>query len=165
MCSNLFLVLIAVILLFSLYSQETSIRSSTIFAVTSDLDVPVAVCSWFLPDNHAIYSEFKRSIKHTSISTIMSKLESFEGIIKNELAFSKDPSPSCSSCCVVRYTVAVKLEHYEEDGPLFQACIFLKSPDCELLCGGTSCSNCSSQSVASKLSNCRKCSFQIFAPE
>ena len=80
----------------------------------------------------------------------MSKIESYEiceGINNNELTISKceDPSPSCSSSSVVRHTVALKLEHYEEDGPSFQACIFLKSPECEMLCSDISCSNCTKQ--------------------
>ena len=80
----------------------------------------------------------------------MSKLESYEiceGIIMNELTFSKckDPSPSCSPGSAIRHTVALKLEHYEEDGLSFQACIFLRSPECEMLCSDTSCSNCTKQ--------------------
>ena len=41
--------------------------------------------------------------------------------------------------------MALKLEHYEEDGPSFQACVFLRSPEGEMLCSDTSCSNCTKQ--------------------
>lgn len=122
-------------------------------SVASGLDFSVAVYNWFIPDDHAVYSELKRSVKYTSISTIMSKLESFEiceGLDKNEITYLKceDPSPGCSSSSVIRHTVPIKLEHYEEDGPPFQACIFLRSPDCELLSGDISCSNCIKQEKA-----------------
>ena len=109
-------------------------------SVASSLDFSVAVYNWFLPDDHVIYSELKRSVKHTSISTIISKLESYEiceGLNKNEHTYSKceDASPSCSPSSVIRHTIPIKPENYEEDGPPFQACIFLRSLDCELLCG------------------------------
>ena len=92
----------------------------------------------------------KRSVKHTSISTIISELESYEicaGLNKTELTYSKceDPTATCSSSSVIRHTVPLKPEHYEEDGPPFQACIFIRSLDCELLCGDSSCSSCTSK--------------------
>ncbi len=42
-------------------------------------------------------------------------------------------------------TIPIKPQHYDEDGPPFQAHIFLRSPDCELLCHDSSCSKCSMQ--------------------
>jgi hypothetical protein len=43
------------------------------------------------------------------------------------------------------HTIPIKPENYEEDGAPFQACIFFRSLDCELLCGNISCSNCIKQ--------------------
>jgi hypothetical protein len=120
--------------------------------VTSGLNFSVAVYNWLLPEDHSIYLELKRSLKHTSISTIMAQLESFEiceGLEKNELAYSKceDPSPTHSSSSVIRHTVPMNPEHYDEDldGPPFQVQVFLRSPDCELLCPDNSCSKCRMQ--------------------
>ena len=97
----------------------------------------------------------KGSVKHTSISTVMSELESYEicaGLNKTELAYSKCEDPTatgtCSSCNVIRHTIPLKPEHYEEDGSPFQASIYIRSPDCELLCGDSSCSSCSKQEKA-----------------
>lgn len=104
----------------------------------------------FLPDNHAIYIELKQSTKHTTISTILSKLQPYdvcEGLDKNEHTCSKcvDPSSVPYSSDVIRHTAPIKPEKYEEDGPPFQACIFLRSANCELLCDHTSCSSCTMQ--------------------
>ena len=43
------------------------------------------------------------------------------------------------------HTIPIKPENYEEDGAPFQACIFFRSLDCELLCGNISSSNCIKQ--------------------
>ena len=117
-------------------------------SVTSGLNFSVAVYNWLLSDDHTMYSELKRSLKHTSISNIMAQLEGYdicEGLDKNELTYSKceDPSPTHSSSSVIRHTVPINPEHYDEDGPPFQAHIFLRSPDCELLCRDSPCPKCS----------------------
>ena len=83
----------------------------------------------------------------------MSDLESYEicaGLSKTELTYSRceDPSGTCSSSNVIRHTIPLKPEHYEEDGPPFQACIYIRSPDCELLCRDSSCSSCSKQETS-----------------
>ena len=80
----------------------------------------------------------------------MSELERYEicaGLNKTELAYSKceDPTATCSSSNVIRHTIPLKPEHYEKDSPPFQACIYIRSPDCELLCDDSSCSSCSKQ--------------------
>ena len=135
--------------IFEFWNPRFSLPKLT-FSVTSGLNFSVSVYNWFLPDDHAIYIDMKRSVKHTSISTIISQLESYEicaGLNKTELTYSKceDPTATCSSSSIIRHTVPLKPEHYEEDGPPFQACIFIRSLDCELLCGDSSCSSCTKQ--------------------
>ena len=56
-------------------------------SVYSGLNFSVAAYNWFLPDDHYIYSDYKRSLKHTSISTLMATLQSTqicEGLSKEE---------------------------------------------------------------------------------
>ena len=111
--------------------------------VNSGLNYSIVMHQWFLPDDHPIYTEFARSLKHTTISTILSQLETYEiceDIDQNELTLSKceDPNPTVenpgpTSSGVIRHTVPLKLEHYDDDGPSFQARTFLRAPDCKLV--------------------------------
>lgn len=110
--------------IFEIWNPRCSLPKLTFLLATSGLNFSVAVYNWFLPDNHAIYNDMKRSVKHTSISTIMSQLENYEicaGLNKSELRYSKceDPSPTCILSSIIRLTIPLKPEHYEEDGPPF----------------------------------------------
>ena len=107
-------------------------------SVATGLNFSVAVYNWFLPDSHPIYNNHKRSLKYTTISTLMSTLEGAEiceGLTKDEHAnaMCEDPSPSGSSS-LMRHTIPIERKHYEEDGPPFQAHVFIRSENCELLC-------------------------------
>ena len=62
--------------IFEFWNPRFSLPKLT-FSVTSGLNFSVSVYNWFLPDDHAIYIDMKRSVKHTSISTIISELESY----------------------------------------------------------------------------------------
>ena len=61
-------------IIFEYWNPKFSLPKLT-FSVTSGLNFSVAVYNWFLPDNHAFYTDMKRSVKHTSISTVMSELK------------------------------------------------------------------------------------------
>ena len=129
---------------FELWNPTFSLPQLTCL-VNSGLNYSVAVYHWFLPDNHPIYTEYARSLKHTTISTILSQLEGYEiceGLDNNELTLSKCEDPAPTSSGVIRHTVPLKLEHHDEDGPGFQARIFLRAPDCELVCKDVPCTNC-----------------------
>ena len=45
----------------------------------------------------------------------------------------------------MRHTIPIERQHYEEDGPLFQTKVFIRSEQCELLCNDISCSSCIKQ--------------------
>ena len=119
-------------------------------SVTTGLNFSVAVYNWFLPDDHSIYSNHKRSIKYTSISSLMSTLEEAsicEGLSIDEHvnAICEDPTPGSGTSSVMRHTIPIERQHYEEDGPPFQAKVFIRSEQCELLCNDISCSSCIKQ--------------------
>lgn len=61
--------------IFEFWNPRFSLPKLT-FTVTFGLNFSVAVYNWFLPGSHAVYTDMKRSVKYTSISTIMSQLES-----------------------------------------------------------------------------------------
>jgi hypothetical protein len=118
-------------------------------SVATGLNFSVAVYNWFLPDSHPIYNNHKRSLKYTTISTLMSTLEGAEiceGLTKDEHAnaMCEDPSLSGSSS-LMRHTIPIERKHYEEDGPPFQAHVFIRSENCELLCDDILCSSCMKQ--------------------
>jgi hypothetical protein len=52
-----------------------------------------------------------------------------------------DPSSDCSGN-IVCHTVPINVEKYEETGPLFQAKVFLRSDDCNILSPEDQCTNC-----------------------
>ena len=60
-------------------------------------------------------------------------------------AICEDPTPACGSSSVMRHTIPIERQHYEEDGPPFQAKVFIRSEQCELLCNDISCSSCVKQ--------------------
>ena len=75
-------------------------------SVYSGLNFSVAAYNWFLSDDHYIYSDYKRSLKHTSISTLMATLQSAqicEGLSKEEhvVFLCENPSPCCGTSCVM----------------------------------------------------------------
>ncbi len=118
------------------------------WSVASELSFSVAVYNWFLPDDHSIYNDHKRSRKYTSISTILSTLETAqicEGLSKEEHinALCEDPTPISGPSSVMKHTIPIERKHYEEDGPPFQAHVYIRSENCELLCSDIACPSCS----------------------
>ncbi len=60
-----------------------------------------------------LYSNHKRSLKHTSISTLMATLQSAqicEGLSKEEhiVSLCEDPIPSCGGSSVMRHTIPIE---------------------------------------------------------
>ena len=111
------------------------------------MNFSVAVYYWFLPDDHYLYSNHKRSLKHTSVSTLIATLQSAqicEGLSKEEhiVSLCEDPIPSCGGSSVMRHTIQIERKFYEEDGQPFQARVVIRSEHCELLCNDISCSDC-----------------------
>ena len=104
-------------------------------SVYSGLNFSVPAYNWFLPDGHYIYSDHKRSLKHTSISTLMATLQSAqicEGLSKEEhiVSLCEDPSPSFGTSSVMRHTIPIEQKFYKEDDPPFQAHVFIRSEYC-----------------------------------
>ena len=120
-------------------------------SVTTSLNFSVAVYNWFLPDDHSIYKNHRRSIKNISISSLMSTLEGAQiceglNIDEHVSAICEDPTPACGSSSIMRHTIPIERQHYEEeDGPPFQAKVFIRSEQCELLCNDISFSSCLKQ--------------------
>ena len=105
-------------------------------SVRSGPNFPVATYNWFLPDDHYIYSEHKRLLKNSSVSTLMATLQNaqvYEGLSKEEhtVSFRKDPSPSCGASSVMRHTTPSEQKFYETEDPLFQARVYIRSEHCE----------------------------------
>ena len=60
-------------------------------------------------------------------------------------AICEDHTAACGSSTTMRHTIPIERQHYEDDGPPFQAKVFVRSEQCELLCNDISCSNCLKQ--------------------
>ncbi len=111
-----------------------------------ELSFSVAIYNWFLPDDHSINNDHKRSLKYTS--TILSTLETAqicEGLSKEEHinALCEDRTPISGPSSVMKHTIPIERKHYKEDGPPFQAHVYIRSENCELLCSDIACSSCS----------------------
>ena len=66
-------------------------------------------------------------------------------IDKHVSAICEYPATACGSSSITRHTIPIESYHYEEDGPPFQAKVFISSEQCELLCNDISCSSCPEQ--------------------
>ena len=70
-------------------------------------------------------------MRYTTLSSILSLLQQLQlcCVLPHEEPFNTvavDPSSDCAGN-VVRYTVPVNVEQYDETGPLFQAKVYLRS--------------------------------------
>lgn len=114
------------------------------FKVDRSLNYSIAIYNWFLPDDHRIYCDYKRSLRFTTFSTIESTLmqsKICKGVEKIDELLPQTSSVVKSK--LFEHTIPLQLEHYEENGPPFQAHTFQRSEHCELLCSSeTTCSNC-----------------------
>ena len=111
------------------------------------LNFTVAVYNWLLPDDHTFYLTHKRSVRNTTLSSILSSLQLFQvcdGLPFEESFVSVAVDPSSDHCFgnIIRHTVPISQNHYDVDGPPFQARVFLRSHDCHVLCDGGKCDSC-----------------------
>ena len=105
------------------------------------LNFTVGVYNWLLPDDHTFYLTHKRSVRNTTLSSILSLLQQFQvcdGLPFEEPFVSVAVDPSSDHCFgnIIRHTVPISQNHYDVDGPPFQARVFLRSHDCYVLCDG-----------------------------
>ena len=82
-------------------------------SVSTSLNFSVAVFNWFLPDDHFIYKNHRRSVKYTSISSLISTLEGAqicEGLSMDDHvnAICEGPTPACGSSSVMGHTTPLK---------------------------------------------------------
>ena len=114
-----------------------------VYSVTADscLGFSVAVFGWFLPDDHELYLEHKRSLFYVTISTLCNTIQSFSvcsGLEHDMLEIS---------AAILTHSVPLLTEEYEEDGPPFQFDTYTRSNDCFVLCSSDQCSNCLREAV------------------
>ena len=53
-----------------------------------------------------------------------------------------DPIPTGESSRILRHSVPIKPDEYEDNGPPFQSSIFIRDKDCEMLAESSPCSTC-----------------------
>ena len=53
-----------------------------------------------------------------------------------------DPIPTSESSIILRHSVPIRPDEYEENGPPFQSSIFIRDKDCEMLAECSPCSPC-----------------------
>ena len=86
---------------------EMTIEINDVFEYT------ISVFDWFLPEDHFVYSEYKRSIKNISVSNLVLKLESYF------LCQGVDPSIEAK---IVHHSVPQEMneeENSDDDGGTF----------------------------------------------
>ena len=119
------------------------------FSVTinTSLEFSIYVYNWPLPDEHTFYRANKRSVRYSTLSSILTTLETdlnLCGGLPVEEPFNSlaaDPSTDCSGE-IIRHTVPIKVEIYNENGCSYQAKTYLRSPDCDVLCDDAQCTRC-----------------------
>ena len=130
---------------FALWDEIFALPKRSVTIETS-LNFSIAAFNWLLPDEHTFYREHKRSVRYTTLSSILSSLQQLQlcGGLPVEEPFNTvavDPSSDYPGN-VVRHTVPISVEKYGETGPLFQAKVFLRSDDCNILSPEDQCTNC-----------------------
>lgn len=95
-------------------------------------------------------------MRYTTLSSILSSLQQLQlcGGLPVEEPFNTvaaDPSSDCSGN-IVRHTVPINVEKYDETGPLFQAKVFLRSDDCNILSPEDQCTNCKNKEQSLQMS-------------
>jgi len=83
-----------------------------VVTIEDSLNLTVAVYNWLLPYEHTFYSTNKRSVRHTTLSSILSSLEQFQlcdGLPDDEPFISVAVDPSSDNCfaSIIRHTVAI----------------------------------------------------------
>ena len=109
-----------------------------VYSVTVDsgLGFSVAVFGWFLPDDHELYLEHKRSLFYVTISTLCNTIQSFSVCSGLEQDMLESSAP------ILTHSVPLLTEEYDEDGPPFQFDMYSRSKGCFVLCSSDQCSDC-----------------------
>ena len=109
-----------------------------VYSVTVDsgLGFSIAVFGWFLPDNHELYLEHKRSLFYVTISTLCNTIQSFSVCSGLEHDMLEISAP------ILTHSVPLLTEEYDEDGPPFQFDMYSRSKGCFVLCHSDQCSDC-----------------------
>ena len=120
--------------------------------VETSLNFSISAYNWLLPDEHTFFREHKRSVRYSTLSSILSSLQQFQlcsGLPVEESfnSVAVDPSSDCFGN-VVRHTIPINIEKYDKNGPPFQAKIFLRSHDCDVLCNYEQCTNCKDKEMS-----------------
>ncbi len=118
------------------------------FSVTinTSLEFSIYVYNWLLPDEHTFYRANKRSVRYSTLSSILTTIIDLNlcGGLPVEEPFNSlaaDPSTDCSGE-IIRHTVPIKVEIYNENGCSYQAKTYLRSHDCDVLCDDAQCTSC-----------------------
>ena len=128
--------------------------------IEATLNFTLADFNWLLPDDHAFYLAHKRSVRHATLSSLLSSLLQFQlcdGLPFEQSFISVAVDLISSDHCfenVIRHTVPVSQEHYDTDRPTFQAKVFLRSHDCHVLCDGDKCKNCDKTEKCLEVTTC-----------
>lgn len=108
--------------------------------VDSGLGFSIAVFGWFLPDNHQLYLEHKRSLFHVSIASLCNSVISFH-ICSGLPQDSPATDPVTGVSAVTNHSIPWLTDVYGEDGPPFQVDMVKRSGNCSMLCSVESVDN------------------------
>ena len=108
--------------------------------VDSGLVFSITVFGWFLPDDHEIYLEHKRSLFHVTISALICEtVQSFavcSGLDQQSI------SATTPNSTTTNHSVPLQTDVYDENGPPFHVDLFCRSNDCYILCNADKCNTC-----------------------
>ena len=107
--------------------------------VDSGLGFSVTVFGWFLPDDHEIYLEHKRSLFHITISALCETVQSFSVC---SVLDQQSISATTLKSTTTNHSVPLQTDVYDENGPPFQVDLFFRSNDCFVLCNANKCNTC-----------------------
>ena len=113
--------------------------------VESGLNFTVGAFNWLLPDNHSMYTNMKWSVQYSLLTSVSSTLEGLtlcKGLANNEITSPLlcDPNTTTDPTQIIRHTVPIRPDKYEDDALPFQATVFIRAQDCEVLSNSDYCS-------------------------
>lgn len=130
-----------------MFWDETFAIPKVSVTVEASLNFSILVYNWLLPNDHSFYITHKRSVRYCTLSSLTSLLQELHlcvGLPVEEpfTSFAVDPSSDPCFGDIVRHTIPINPEKYDENGPPFQTKLFLRSHDCDMLCDVDKCTNC-----------------------
>ena len=125
--------------------DETHILTKLSLRVDSGLDFTFIAFNWLLPDSHFVYTTMKRPMQHTLLTPVISTLEGLavcEGLANNEITrpLICDPGTTSYPTQIIRHTVPIRPEEYKVSDVPFEATVFIRAWDCEVLTNIHHCS-------------------------